>query len=306
MHKLPMLIRREFWESRNYFVVLPVVIAAFMVLLMLVATILSGSSFVDINLELEERSGQDVYRLETDNVFSYVVAELEGQTDRRRGMTLKSGLQGVASPIIITLFFVVFFYLLDSLYSDRKDRSILFWKSLPISDSLTIASKLVTGLVVVPLVYLAIAAVVQLAGLLFLTFATFGTDISAWEVVWKPAPLIAIWGVFIAQLAFYWLWGLPIFAWLLAVSAFAKSAPLMWAVGVPVAIVVAERVFSSHSTIASWIADHSVPASFLVEDDDTFEYMFEQLISLQMLSALMVGGLLLFVATWLRRRADEI
>ena len=306
MNKLPMLIQREFWENRSTFLILPGAITGFMVLLMLLASLLSGADFVDIDIEFEERTPHSVHRLQTDNVFSYMVVELEDRTERGRGKALNSGLHGLASPLLVTMWFVIVFYLLDCLYSDRKDRSILFWKSLPVSDAMTVAAKLLTALIAIPLVYFVAIAVLHVAALLFLTFATFGTEYSAWEVIWKPAPLFASWGIYFSMVLFYAVWALPFFAWLMAVSAFARSAPLMWAVGVPIVIVVLERMLSDRYLIAGWIVDHLVPVNYVIEHHSISEFILERLASLQMLSALVVGGLLLFTATWLRSRADEI
>src|SRR5215510_8230307 len=72
------------------------------------------------------------------------------------------GISGITMIQMVALAIMVFFYLLDSLLAERKDRSILFWKSLPISDAEVVTSKVLTGLVVTPAYVLLLSAVTQL------------------------------------------------------------------------------------------------------------------------------------------------
>ena len=200
----------------------------------------------------------------------------------------------------------MFFYLLNSLYEDRKDRSILFWKSLPVSDTLTVVAKLITALIVVPLVYLAGIVVLQLVGLILLTVAALNTDIAIWATIWSPANILAKWLVYLGLIGFYSIWALPFYAWLLAVSSYAKSVPLVWAIGVPFALSIAERIVTGRSIVSEWISIHSLPVSFLNANTPIIDNIQSNLFSLQMLSAIVVGGGLVVVAIWLRSRADEI
>ena len=96
-------------------------------------------------------------------VFTYASQRLDSVNRPTKERYLRSGLQGLAAPLLCILWLVVFFYLLGALYEERRDRSILFWKSMPVSDVMTVASKLVTALLVVPLVYLVGIATLQLA-----------------------------------------------------------------------------------------------------------------------------------------------
>src|SRR5215469_7726545 len=125
------LVRREFWEHRALWLA-PLVVAA---LLALVAAI--GR----VHIDMDE------------------VPDLSSESQR---VALFSIIQWVlAMPLYIVIIFVGSFYLLDCLYAERKDRSILFWKSLPVSDGLTVCSKLLVGLVVVPFGVFALALLAQ-------------------------------------------------------------------------------------------------------------------------------------------------
>jgi ABC-2 type transport system permease protein len=156
MNQLPVLIRREFWEHLNIFVVLPAIITGFFLLMMLLTFLVSATDAVDINVDIQ--SGHDIEffndSMQADNIYAFVLYQLEGRSTEERARFINAGLQALGGPLIGVLWFVMFFYLLYSLYDDRRDRSILFWKSMPVSDAMTVISKLVTGLWLVPCIYL--------------------------------------------------------------------------------------------------------------------------------------------------------
>ena len=306
MNQLPILIRREFWEHRSTFVLLPLVITAFLLSVMMLAYFASTSDVISVNLEMEEQSAVSSQHVESDDLFALLAYRLEALPERERASYINRGMHGLASPLLIAMWFVIFIYLLNSLYSDRRDRSILFWKSLPVSDGITVCSKLLTGLIIVPLIYFAGIAILQLAVLLLMFAATSGTDVSALEVVWGPSALISRWFEYLALLIFYCLWALPFFAWLLVVSAFAQSVPMVWAVGVPFGITVLEHMFFNSTPVSDWMGQHMVPLSFVRERQAIATTIAEQALSLQMISALIVGVALVFVAVRLRGKADEI
>jgi hypothetical protein len=82
--------------------------------------------------------------------------------------------------------------------------------------------------------------------------------------------------------------------------------PLVWVLGVPLALTIVERVVADEPLLANWIWDHIVPISFLTQDQSVTDNIWNLLLSLQMVSALVVGGILIFIAIWLRGKADEI
>jgi ABC-2 type transport system permease protein len=142
---------------------------------------------------------------------------------------------------------VVFFYLIDCLYSERRDRSILFWKSLPISDARVVLSKLAVALVVVPLGALLLGAAMQLL-MVFMVWARFhGTAIGAalpdltllaWFKSQAVALALAVGGV---------LWYAPIASYLLLMSSWARRNVFLWVVLPPAALAALEGFFF-HST----------------------------------------------------------
>jgi len=302
-NQLSILIRREFWEHRNTFVILPAVITGFFLAMLLLALIASNFATVSMSDEDIGFLGQP---MESGNLFTYVVEGLGRLQAADRAAYLNQGLQIMVSPLMLVWWFVSFFYLLGALFEDRRDRSVLFWKSLPVSDSLTVISKLVTAVIAVPMVYLAGAALLQFSALLLLTFSALGTELSLWDTIWGPASLLGRWFGYLGLLLFYALWCLPFFAWLLAVSAFAKSIPLVWAIGLPIALIITERILTRDSILADWMSNHVVPLQMFDGNSAVVESVAASLLSFQFVIALAVGAALIGLAIWLRGKADEL
>ena len=144
-------------------------------------------------------------------------------------------------------FLVSFFYCLDALYSERRDRSILFWKSLPVSDLTTVLSKAGVALVVLPLLTFAITVVTWWVTLLLSSVILLAGRVSVAEL-WNHLPLFQMSAMLLYHLlAYHSLWFAPLYAWLFLVSAWARRAPFLWAVLPPIAISVVEKIaFNTH------------------------------------------------------------
>ena len=147
------------------------------------------------------------------------------------------GLLGLSSSTmwpLMVLGFVVFFYCLGSLYDERKDRSVLFWKSLPVSDRDTVLSKALSALVVAPTLAIAVGIACMVAFLLVLSVFVLLHHGNPFVLLWSPDNLLANAGVAIAAIPVYALWALPSAGWLLLCSAWSKSKPFLWAIMLPV------------------------------------------------------------------------
>lgn len=143
------------------------------------------------------------------------------------------------APIMLTTFLVGFFYCLDALYGERRDRSILFWKSLPVSDRTTVLSKMAVPLVVLPLLAFVLSLITVIILLLVGTVSLAARGMSAgslWMDVFFIQPVIMFYG-----LAAHALWFAPVHGWLLLISAWARRAPALWAILPVVALSVLER-----------------------------------------------------------------
>jgi ABC-2 type transport system permease protein len=151
-----------------------------------------------------------------------------------------------AMLITLTALIVAIFYCLDALYGERRDRSILFWKSLPVSDLTTVLTKAAIPLVVLPLVVIAIVVAMQLTMLLLSIAALLIRDGSV-ATLWRQLPFFQLEAVMFYSLAVMALWYAPLVAWLLLVSAWARRTTFLWAVLPPLALALVERI-TFHTT----------------------------------------------------------
>lgn len=133
-------------------------------------------------------------------------------------------------------------YCVDALYGERRDRSVLLWKSLPVGDLETVLAKLCIPTVVLPAIVWGFTVVLQLAMLLASTAVLAAHGQSA-SVVWSSSRVFADAVPLLYHLvALHGIATSPIYAWILLVSAWAPRAPLAWAILPPVAIGVLEKV----------------------------------------------------------------
>ena len=133
------------------------------------------------------------------------------------------------------------FYALGALHGERRDRSILFWKSLPVSDLTTVLSKASIPLVVLPLVAFMVVVALQIFMLLASTAVLLVSGVSAMPL-WTEVPLPRIWLILLYGLATLALWHAPIYGWLMLVSGWARRAAFLWAFLPPLALCVVEKI----------------------------------------------------------------
>jgi len=153
-------------------------------------------------------------------------------------------------------------YLLSALYEERKDRSILFWKSLPVSDFQVVLSKALMGLVVIPGLYLLAAMLtfmlVTVVLSLGMTFLLPGTALFDGFLMAGLAVVGEALRVFALQI----IWGAPVFLWVLLVSGLARGQPLIWAMGIPLLVLVVEKSLLSEARVFDWFYAHATPLPF--------------------------------------------
>jgi len=158
-----------------------------------------------------------------------------------------------AGLIMLIAFLVSIFYALDALYGERRDRSILFWKSLPVSDLTTVFSKVCILLIVLPLFSFALTIVTQLIMLIWSSTVLLGSGLSA-LTLWTQVSLPQVSMMLLYHLlTVHVLWYAPIYGWLLLASAWARRAPFLWAVLPPLAIFALEKILFNTSHFARFI-----------------------------------------------------
>jgi ABC-2 type transport system permease protein len=217
-------------------------------------------------------------------------------------------------PILFVTFVVGFFYSLDALYGERRDRSILFWKSLPVSDRTAVLSKAAIPLLVLPILAFVLAEVTQFFVLLLNTAALVARGGSA-AALWSHFHLIQEPLVMFYHLMAHVLYLAPICGWLLLVSAWAKRTPFLWAVLPPFAIGVVERIVFNSSYVLALMNNRimgAMESSFTPEGQHGMPGMFSQVTPLNFMTApgLWIGFLFtaafLAAAMRLRRSREPI
>ncbi len=128
------------------------------------------------------------------------------------------------------------FYCADALHDERHDRSILFWKSMPVSDATTVLAKASIPVIVIPAIVCALAFVMWWTMLLGSSAVLLGRGISP-AVLWAQLPLLQMWGLLIFHIgAAHAIWPAPVYCWVLLVSGWARRAVLLWA-ALPVLVI---------------------------------------------------------------------
>src|SRR5438874_264703 len=159
----------------------------------------------------------------------------------------------VAMMLIFTAFIVGLFYCLDALHGERRDRSILFWKSLPVSDLTTVLSKVTVPLVVLPLLSFAIIVVTQFIMLLISTAVLLPRGLAA--TTWAHFNLFQQSLIVLYGLVAIALWHAPIYGWALLVSGWVRRATFLWAILPLLAISFFEKITFNTSHFASMLKD---------------------------------------------------
>lgn len=310
MKTMTMLLQRETWEHRSIYIA-PAIFAALFVLLTLLA---AGGA---IHVQLSE-PGVDVD----------LRAMLGSMDARQLSALMQTGLGSMAVLFNVVILLITAFYLLDSLYAERKDRSILFWKSLPVSDLVVVSSKLLTAAVLIPSVGAVVFLFTAVAILLILgTFALFAGSGIVFAV--GPGAIADTMVTMIYALLVQSLWYLPLFGWLLLVSAWAKRTVLLWAILPLWAIAVLEQMFIRSQHFAQLLTERLVGVFPLAFHTDVPEVAWQynsddtnmKLELAESLRQLIDPGALLFspglwgglvaaaaltaAAIWIRRYRDE-
>jgi len=152
-----------------------------------------------------------------------------------------------------TFLIIAVFYCIEALQRERRDRSILFWKSLPVSDVTTVLSKASIPFVVLPLLTCVVTLVTQFLMLLVSCAVLAGSGLSA-ATYWSQVSLIQMSLLLLYHvMTVHVLWSAPIYGWLLLVSAWARRAAFLWAVLPPVAIVALEKLLFNTSHFAAFL-----------------------------------------------------
>lgn len=224
LRRLSWSVRRELWENRSIYVA-PVVVAA----LFLVGFLLG------------------LVRLPARTRAALALGAMEQQQAIEQPYLI------VALMLMAVELIVALFYCLDALHGERRDRSILFWKSMPVADLTAVLAKAIIPVLVLPLVTTAVTVAVQSLMLLISGAVLAASGMSA-GILWTHVPVFKVAAINLFHLVvFHGLWYAPIYGWLLLASAWARRAPFLWATLPPIAIGVVEKLAFNTSHFAAMV-----------------------------------------------------
>ncbi len=304
------LMRRELWESPVAFKWTPIGIGIFLIFLTII-TLIIGSRF-----DSDMAFTMDALRMFAD------------RSNEERSLIVTAALFSISTLFFQLMLLVILFYLSGCLYDDRRDRSILFWKSLPVSDGMTVASKILTACLLVPAMFLFAIVLTQLALLLFATVMGLVAGVNPLTTFWLPAGLPRLWTIMALGLLVQAMWLLPVYAWITFCSSWAPRLPILIAFGIPAGIALVQHSwslatsFTLPGTNIGWIilqrlGSGVLPSNISVDfnnmnDIDFNEDLFmsfgnlgRHLMDPEMWIGLGIAAVFLLAAVWFRRRATD-
>ncbi len=250
MSKFLTLMRRDFNEHKGALFFTPLGIAAFIIGIVLLSAAFGklnyggqnfnlGESAPNFNMNIDDENGKEVkiYKNSQNQIVVFKDGVEKPIKSKFDNADLKKASEvfafGNGAPSFIPLFVAMIaslFIFAGSLYEERKDKSIMFWKSLPITDLETVLSKFLTigvGGAGIAFVISALCHVCMI--LITYTIAViFGVNFIDIGIAFSAA--FEMWGVIIYALLIDFLWVAPIFAWFLFMSAYAPKSPFFAAI----------------------------------------------------------------------------
>lgn len=296
-------VKKELWEFHKILLWLPIIIGGLAVALPLLQL---------VTLE-EYQWGNILHQLNEISVHTLSEYEIE-----KIGESSFAAIAGLFIPFIAISLIVQLYYFTSCLSDERRDLSVYFWRSLPVSDAATVGTKLLTGGLIIPAIFMAVATLTLLAwvviALVISVVLAGGYNISLWEVWGHVAVISSLAKVWINLLP-YFLWMLPVYTWFMLASMFARKAPFLWAV-IPVAALVIIDLISveflnldSH-LIAPVLAEYITISDSMVKDNyalagDVSMLPFHVLLDKINIFAILAAGVMLYVTYWLRVNRSE-
>ena len=297
------LIRREIWEHPAIYVT-PIAIAVIVSLLSIAGMVTISAFDKEVNMAL------------------FGASNIAGDAERQAALTVF--FLGTSWLFLFALAILTVFYTLDSLYAERKDKSILFWRSLPITDAQTVVSKLLTAIVVLPVVTVIAIIATHLVNLVVTSIWVMIKGGNAGHLIWASVPLFDNWSAALIVTLASAIWMSPLIGWFLFVSAFTKRAPLLMAFMPLILIPIIEWIFFRSSVFASAVFGRGEMLPIFREIDleqffdDDHMHVSEEFVSLlahidivkfltsgSMWIGVVVCGLLATGAIYVRRYRDE-
>jgi ABC-2 type transport system permease protein len=311
------LFRRELWENKGGAVWTPVALATAAIALILLSLVFGVDDFSRHLSIVVEWSGQAGADGEETRRIDFSRGELVAADEDLDWTLWGSQIIGVLTPTLhsiavgfeLVAFVVVVFYLLGGLYNDRKDRTILFWKSLPFSETHGVLVKLLFAAFFIPLVALLAVLAVQV----FFTGATVflitnTTSFSAADILGNVS-LISVFVGHLLLVLVVTIKNLPLYAWLMFASAISRKSPFLTAILPPMIIVTLEGLIFGSDYAATFLHSFALDTGIAMTNEESTASLLRSLVMitpLQLAKIAVVSVPLLYATIWLRNNRFEI
>jgi ABC-2 type transport system permease protein len=282
MNVMPTLIRREFWEHRMMLVMAPLALCIVYLIICLLAGAKVGANLVVLSREPVASAAYLVVMHTAFTVLLYLLMAVVG-----------------------------FFYLCDCLYAERKDRSILFWKSLPVSDTLTVLSKLLVALIAIPAVVFVLSFVTNIIAFGIIKAVVDVPPPPSVTADWTIAGWLRLNGYLIVDILVLALWFAPVAAYQLLISAVVPRAPFVFTLLPPLALVFGEALFFGTWHIGQFVLHRLGAVQFGPRSGGGVQGVIDALNALPLLQRLdlwigvVVAAALIAVTIRVRRHRDD-
>lgn len=235
------LLKREYWENKTGFIWVPLIVAGIGIFGAVLALSVASVS----NIDAAEFGSHDVGSL-------FKLYDV-GVSDAVKSFGTQAFLYSALYSFYFVLAIVGFFYCLGALYDDRKDKSILFWKSMPVSDSATVLSKVVSIVLVAPFLFWAVTVASNFIVMVLVTIFAWISDVNAWSALWAHSSFFKVAWYQLAATYLAMLWAVPFIGYLLLVSSWTKKVPFLVATVPPVLVVIAEGMILDSHYVAKFL-----------------------------------------------------
>lgn len=298
-----MHVRKEVWEFKKLLFWVPIILLSLLVAMPLIQL-----------LFIESYQWNNIL-----DVLGRIQEQTQSTQHSKIGQIAFASISGLFVPFMLVALLVQLYYFLACLFDERRDLSIYFWRSMPVSDAMTIGVKFLTGAFVIPGIFMLAATATLILTLVLAVIACFtlmiGYDISLWHL-WGSIDVLSNIAIVWASILPFVLWLFPLFSWLMLASMFANKAPFLWALLPVVIIILVEafvvHYFNLHSTFFSsmllnyfGINEHSVQQVYVVSGNMKFMPL-KVLMSKISVYGIAVGGILIYITYWLRANRSHL
>ena len=236
---LKAMIVREIQEHKVAFVYAPFFVS--IILCFVIASVYFGGTNIQT----------DQFNFSTEYYDEEIRQAMQSVSSVSRIDIVRTGLLVLGFPILLTVGFGLLAYSLSTFADERKDRSLIFWRSLPVSDLTTVLSKVFIVTLIVPLMVIPYIILLQLVAMTSASIFFATNDIVSFSWLWG-SYIITDWFRIIFSLWAQALWSLPLFLWLMLAGTYA-ARPIAGAIVPPVILIVLEGVIFKTNLVLEFI-----------------------------------------------------